>query len=615
MANIPGESKKNVRSAVRSYLNRDFDAFREAFIKYGRTYFKDAMQDYSESSFGGLMTDLAAYVGDTQAFYLDHMFHETSLETAREFESIERGLKKARVPIIGSSPSVIDQEFLFEVPATTINGIVVPDPTSIPVVRAVGTVISAQSGTSFELTEDIDFTEKDGNGNYLASVKIGQRDVQGKPFSFIMTRNGICISGKRVTETFHMGSFSPFYKHTLGNPNVSEILSVVDDLGNEYYEVNNLSEDTVFKAIPNINYDKEIVKDVLIPFSALYRFVKDTSLGTRQTTLTFGGGDSTNSSVTTLVDPATLALPLYGKRVFNRVAINPNSLLNTKSLGIASPNSTYTITYRYGGGLSHNALRETIRDIQTLNLEFPNNPSTSNAQRVRASADTINRETAKGGEDAPSIDMLKRLAPYFAAAQNRVVVKEDLIARVYTLPTNFGRVYRASVQSNKENPLASSLYILSRNSDKTLTLASDTLKKNIKNYLKTYRLTTDAIDILDGKIINIGVNFKISVDPDENRNIVVMQVVNKIIKFFNSKNFEIDQPLALDDIRNIIYNSPGVMSVIDVQVTVPKTVGTRTYSDVFFDVKASTKNNILFPPKGGIFEVRYPTFDIVGNAV
>jgi hypothetical protein len=94
-----------------------------------------------------------------------------------------------------------------------------------------------------------------------------------------------------------------------------------------------------------------------------------------------------------------------------------------------------------------------------------------------------------------------------------------------------------------------------------------------------------------------------------------MQVVNKIIKFFNSKNFELDQPLALDDIRNIVYNSPGVMSVIDIQVTVPKTVGTRTYSDVFFDAKASTKNNILFPPKGGIFEVRYPTFDIVGIAV
>jgi len=376
-----------------------------------------------------------------------------------------------------------------------------------------------------------------------------------------------------------------------------------------------LAEDTVFRAIPNLNYDNIIVKDVLVPFPALYRFTKETSLGTRQTTLTFGGGDSQNATVTTLIDPASLAIPLYGKRVFNRISINPNSLLNTKSLGIATPNATYTITYRYGGGLNHNVLKETLRTIQSINMEFPNNPSTTNAQRVRASADTINREDAGGGDDAPSVDTLKKLAPFFAASQNRVVVKEDLISRVYTLPSNFGRVYRASIHGIESNPLSSALYILTRDIDKKLTVASDTLKKNIKNYLKTYRLTTDSIDILDGKIINIGVNFKVSVDPDENRNLVVLQAVNRIISLFDVKKFEIDQPLVIDDIRNILYNTPGVLSVVDIQINIPRDTEIKTYSNVSFDPRLSTKNNIVFPPRGGIFEVRYPTSDIVGIAV
>ncbi len=615
MANNVGDTKKNVRTNIRSYLNRDFDQFREAFFRYARTYYKDKIQDFSESSFGGLMMELAAYVGDAQAFYLDHMFHELDLDTARESASIERLLRKDYVPIVGASPSVVEQDLIFTVPATNTNGIVEPDPIALPVVRAIGTILSSQGGVSFELTEDVDFTEEDGNGNLLATVKIATRDQNGIPTSFNVTRQGVFISGKRATETFQMGAFQPYFKYILGNANVTEILSVLDDLGNEYFEVGNLAEDTVFRAVPNLNYDGEIVKNVLVPFSALYRLVTNTDLNTRQVTLTFGGGDSTNTEVTTLVDPASLSIPLYGKRVFNRIAINPNSLLNTKSQGIATPNSTYTVTYRYGGGLQHNAQKETIRDIQSLNIEFPNSPSTTVAQKVRASADTINRDDAKGGDDAPSIDVLKRLAPFFRASQNRVVNKEDLIARVYTLPSNFGRVFRATVHPVEENPLSSALYILSRDSNGHLALSSDTLKKNLKSYLKSFRLTTDAVDILDARIVNIGVSFKISVDPGENRNIVILQAINKLSAFFDLKKFEIDQPIVKSDIHNLLYNTQGVLSVVDIQFTVPVDGSGRDYSEVAFDPKASLKNEILFPPKGGIFEIKYPTSDIVGLAV
>lgn len=615
MSNGTGESKKNVRAAVRSYLNRDFDSFREAFFRYARLYYGDKVQDFSENGFGGLMMELAAWIGDNQAFYLDHLYHEKDLETAREVESIERELRKAGVPIIGAAPAVVDQDFVFEVPAAIVDNQIVPDPTALPIIRSVGTVVSADNGINFELTEDIDFTEVDVNNNLKAKIQISKRDAQGKPTSFLVSRSGYCISGKRVTETFQMGNFQPFYRYTLSNPNVSEIISIVDDLGNEYFEVGSLSEDTVFRAIPNIAYDNEIVKEVLIPYVALYRFTRDTVLGTRQSTLTFGGGNGSDAEISTLIDPGTMAIPLYGKTVFNRVSVNPNSLINTKSLGIATPNSTFTITYRYGGGLQHNAPKETIRAIQSINLDFTNNPQNTVSQRVRSSVATINREKASGADDAPTVDTLKRLAPFFKSSQKRVVAREDLISRVYTLPSNFGRVFRATVHPIENNPLATGLYVLTRDIEGKLTVASDSLKKNIKNYLKTFRLTTDAIEIFDGRIINLGLQIKISVHPDENRNLVVQQVVNKLIKFFNLRKFEMDQLISIDDIRNIAYNTPGVLSIVDIQFTVPKNTENRTYSDVNFDPQSATKKNMLFPPKGGIFEIRYPVYDIVGISV
>ena len=76
-----------------------------------------------------------------------------------------------------------------------------------------------------------------------------------------------------------------------------------------------------------------------------------------------------------------------------------------------------------------------------------------------------------------------------------------------------------------------------------------------------------------------------------------------------------DQLISIDDIRNIAYNTPGVLSIVNIQFTVPKNTENRTYSDVNFDPQSATKKNMLFPPKGGIFEIRYPVYDIVGISV
>ena len=219
------------------------------------------------------------------------------------------------------------------------------------------------------------------------------------------------------------------------------------------------------------------------------------------------------SSDLIIPDPSEAALPLYGKSTFSRFTIDPNNLLKTSTLGSIAPNVTITVNYRAGGGSSHNISARNISEIAYLNLSFPNNPSIAVAAAVRASGDANNNSPAAGGADPPTLSELKLQIPSARNAQSRIVSKQDLLARIYSLPANFGRVYRSSIQSNPDNPNAAKLYILCKNAQNELIFAPDMLKNNIKTYLNQFRMISDAIDILDGQIINLQVNYDITVDP------------------------------------------------------------------------------------------------------
>lgn len=614
------DTKKKISKQIRSrkYLNKDFTSFKQDLLEYARTFFPNANQDFSEASLGGMFLDFAAYVGDVQSFYLDHQFHELDPTTSVENVNIERHLRNAGVPIVGSSPAVVTNTFYIEVPA--VDSPAVPDPDSLPVFHE-GTVCKADNGTLFELTEDLDFGEVDELGNLVAEVTIARRNAQNIPTSFFLTRAGLCISGFRGTETLSVGAFTPFLQYSLTKENITEVISVVDSESNEYYEVEHLSQDTVFKAIANKNEDNQLVEDNIVPIPAPYRFTTDTSLNTRLTTLTFGGGDGESLDNDIIPDPSDFAVPLYGKKTFSRFTIDPGNLLKTQTLGTITPNSTLTITYRYGGGLSHNVIARSIRDITSLRISFPRSPTTAVAQSVRASATVLNLEDAAGGDDPPTVAELKSRIPAVRASQSRIVTKEDLLARIYTMPANFGRVFRAAIHPNPNNPFASRLYVISRNADQQLIVSPDSLKENLARYLNEFRLVSDALDILDAQVINIKVDFSIVVDPSfaTNKNIVLQTVIKRLRDYFRAKNFEMDQPLVLADLQNLIYNNPGVLSVNEVNVTnLFGDVGVsnpREYSRIQYDIETNTDRGIVFGPPGSIFEVKFPEFDIIGSAV
>lgn len=601
----------------RKYLNKDFDGFKADLFEYARVHYPDRIKDFSEASLGGLLLELAAYVGDVQSFYLDHQFHELSAETATESRNIEKLVRDAGVPIVGASPAVCNITFIVEVPVSPGSNPPVPDPNALPIIYA-STFCTAQNGIQFELTEDIDYTDTDRDGNLIAVQQISKRDANNNVSAFFLSRTEVCISGFRGTENFSVGSFAAFLRFTLSKENVTDIIAVNDSLGNKYYQVEYLTQDTVFQTMLNRNEDNELVKENMMLIPAPYRFISETAIDTRLNTLTFGGGSAQSLTDDIIPDPSDFALPLYGKRTFSRFTLNPGNLLQTTTLGVVAPNSTISVTYRYGGGLSHNVGAGSIRGVQNIIIGFPNSPTPTIAAAVRASVDAVNLTDASGGDDAPTLSELKLRVPAARAAQSRIVTKEDLIARVYTMPSNFGRVFRASIRSNPNNPLASLLYIISRNGTGRLTISPDSLKKNLATYLNQYRMISDAIDILDAQVVNIQIQFIIVIDPTFNRNLVLQNVIARLKQYFDIKHFEIDQPIVIDDIRNIIYNNQGVISLQSMSVsnvtTTPAT-GTRAYSNVQFDVQSNTTKGIIIGPPGSIFELRYKDNDIIGSAI
>jgi hypothetical protein len=619
---MPVDTRRTVQQAVRErkYLNKDFDAFRSDLEEYARIFFPDKIQDFSPNGFGGLLIELASYIGDVQSFYLDHQFNEINADTAVEPKNLEKLLREAGVQIVGAAPAVVNTTFYFRIPVGA-NGSW--DTTALPLLKE-GTIVNSNAGVSFQLIDDIDFTvtKSDGKPAAYITYAIGDTDADNNPLNFIFSANGDCLSSVIKTENFSVNGFEAFKKYVLQNKDVTDIVSVVDSDGNNYYEVDFLTQDTVFRSVKNRNpvsatpTNDNYIDSNLEIIPAPFRFYRTTDLATRTTTLTFGGGSGETMDDDIIPDPSEAALPLYGKRTFSRFTIDPNNLLRTSTLGSIAPNVTITITYRAGGGLSHNIPTRSISEIAYLNLTFPNNPSLAIAAGVRASADANNNSPASGGADAPTLNELRIQIPSTRNAQARIVSKEDLLARIYSLPANFGRVYRCSIQNNPDNPNAAKLYILCRNAQNELIFAPDMLKNNLKTYLNQFRMISDAIDILDGQIINLQINYDITVDPTYNRQLVLQNVQAKLINYFNVGNFQMDQPLIFDDIRNIIYNNVGVLAVRNVQITnVTGQVGDRNYSSVRYNINNNLINNsILIPPAGGMWEIKYPSSDIIGRA-
>lgn len=617
---MAGSDNKTVLKSVRqrNFLARDFDGFRSVLLDYARSYYPDRIQDFSESSVGGLFLDMAAYIGDNMSFYMDHLYGELNTDTVVETANIERALNNAGVPIHGAASAVVIVDFYVEIPLLN-DGSLNPDPTLIPTINA-ETTVQAENGTSFTLLEDVKFWYSDPVSGTItvdssADVFNGRR-LLGNVVSKIIKKSGLCCSGVQTTETFSIAAFTKFRKLILSKPDVTQIISVKDGLGNTYYEVDSLSNDVVYRNVLNTTSDSSLVKDNLKVIPAPYRFTKSVSLSNRTCSLMFGGGSADSLEDDIIPDPSEFALALPYSQTFSKISINPQKMLRTSTLGVAAENTSLTVVYRYGGGLSHNCKAGTVKNIGNLVVTFPENPLPGQQAQVRNSIEASNTLPAAGGEDALTSNELLALIPTVKNSQERIVTKEDLLSRVYTMPSNFGRVFRATVTKNPDNPLAARLFIISRDSSSTLITSPDALKINLKRYLNSYRMISDAIDVMDASIINLELNFSIVADPSLNKQLLLQSIISDLKTQFKVTNFHIGQPIVISDVIATIFAREGVIAVDSIKFNnLTGTVKNNMYSPISFNVEQNKRNQILYPGEGSIFEIKYPDINIIGKCI
>ena len=612
--NIKKEIKKNKNF---SYLQRDFKSFRDELVSYAREHYSEKTTDFSEASLAGMFIDLAAYVGDTMSFYLDHQFNETFLDTAIEPINIENLVRLNGVKIRGPSPSSAFIDVTIRVPATTVNGEKVPNPNYLPVIQS-NTTLSSNFGIKFYLIDDLDFSKKDINGNYTFEIENGNMLNNGEILDFLLTKTGYFTSGKTYTEELEIGNEKErFRKIVLEKDNINEIISVVDSEGDLYYEVDFLSQDTVFKRLPNTRSDSNSVPERLQIIHAPKRFVATRSYTSGKITLRFGGGDEELFDSDIIPDPSEHAIQLYGDRKnFNKVAIDPNQFLETSTLGIMPRNTNLTITYRYGGGLADNVPAGDITAVNILFTKFKDNVPFNVASDIRDSMTVFNPRDSFGGENEPSLDDLKISAIFGKTTQNRIVTREDLLANIYTMPSNLGRVFRASIANNPNNPLAARVFILSRDRDGKLIVSHDTLKENLAIYLNKFRIISDAIDIIDGIVINFKINYSVTIESHMRPTSVLQKINTSLKEYFKIENFQIDQPVITGEVENIILNTPGVQSIESLKFTnIHGVYEGNSYSNNSFSFAGNIDRGMIFPPAGGIFELKFPNDNIVGKVV
>ena len=608
-------NKKVSKEQTKNYLAKDFQSFRNDLVQYARNYFVDQNSDFSEASLGGMFVELAAYIGDSMSFYLDNQFNELDPRTAVQTRNIVNHAKNAGVRPTGAAPASVVLKIFIEVPATAnADGTFTPSETALPIVRE-GTSARSTEGVDFSTTEDLDFAERDIFGNLLAASIVSGRDSSGNPTSFILSREVLAVSGRISTITVQVGVPRPFRKVSISERDVSEIISVVDTQNNEYHEVDFLTQNTVFKKTKNMSLDQLEVPSILEIVPAGRRYTKEINFLTATTTLTFGGGDEAQPDDDLIPDPSELALPLFGKKTFTRFAIDPKNLMRTQTLGIAPSNTTLTITFRHGGGRNHNVAAQSINTVENIIADFPGQPDAVVSANVLASFDVTNDSAAGGGAPKPTIDQLRDTIFSSRNEQSRIVSQDDVLARLYTLPSTFGRVYRASLRKSSRNPLASEMFVLSQNKFGELVVAPDSLKKNLSTYLNEFRLISDAIDVLDTTIVNYGVEFSIVAAPNANKQQVVAAVTRELITIVDRKFYQIDQPLIEADFINVIINTPGVLSLTDFTIfNRSGTVSSRNYSNFSYDLQQNKFKGMIVGPPGSIFEMKFPISDILGSA-
>ncbi len=627
------------------YLGRDFDSIKQGLIDFVKTYYPNTYNDFNEASPGMMFLELVAYVGDTLNYYVDSQLKESLLLQATEKKNVlSIAAAMGYKPKI-SVPSNVTLDVYQLMPATGSGVSAKPDTrytlrinpgmqvrstvtTNIPTAAEIVPV-------NFYVQSVVDFAIDTADDPIEYSVYT--IDANGSPEYYLAKKQVNAVSAAPFVTTVAVGAPTKFFKFKIPFDTTPAdfigIDTITDSDGNTWYEVPYLAQDTIFEQVTNTAFndpDAAVYSDEIpyllklkkVPRRFVTRILDD------GIEVQFGAGISNSEDEELLPTPDNIGVNLPTGKIDMDPSIDPNAPGVTKAYGVAPSNTTLTVTYLRGGGVTSNVASNvitTITGVDTSIVNFPTNTPVLNTTILNSLA-VNNPQAATGGRAEETLDEIRQNALKQLSSQNRAVTREDYIIRALSMPPEFGSITKVFITPDEQNnlltgdsgdivanPLAMNMYILGYNENKQITTVNRAVKENLKTYISHYRMLTDSINIRDAYTVNIQVNFDIIPLRDRNANEVLLTCVNAMKDYFNIDKWQINQPIMLSDIYNMLLTQPGVQTVtkIDISNLNDSSLG---YSNIFYGIKQATRNGIIYPSMDPmIFEVKFPDNDIKGR--
>ena len=669
---LNSSTKKSNQGRDIKYLNKDFSKFRENLIEYAKTYFPQTYSDFNESSPGMMFIEMASYLGDVLSYYTDDTLKESLMLYSEDKQNVVALAEYLGYKPKVTSPSIVKLAVYQTVPSTGTGDGVKPDLDYCLRIKEGMVVKSSTSTTSFRTSELLDFAVEDER-----EISIYQTNAGTPTSYLIKKYVNAISAELRTIEFDFGSSPEQFSKVQLGEDNVIDIYDVRDSNGNKWYNVPYLAQEMVYVEYANseqtdkdLSQFKESVPNVLKVIKTSRRFTTKVNED-NTTSLVFGGGNSTSGDELLIPNFKNVGLGLNNSIDKLGASFDPANFLKTKSYGQA-PTGNFTISYLVGGGVQSNVGVGELNNIETIEFDEDNTSFQNNELALyRVSKNSVacdNEETGTGGKGADTIEEIRENALANFGSQNRAVTRKDYQVRALSLPPKFGGIAKAycapdgeldnnspaSILNNqasldefvglveslkdkklseqemkdevtkflgskkgnvneKNNPFAINLYVLGYDSNKNISTLNQAVKENLKTYISEFRMLTDGVNLIDGYVINIGVDFEIRAYGGYNKREVLVKVQQELANYFDIDNWTFNMAINVSEVELLIAGVEGVQSVPKCEIT-NKCLG--NYSEHSYNIEDATKGKMVYPSLDpSVFEVKFPNKDIKGRVV
>ena len=655
-----------------NYLNKDFASLKEALIDFTKTYFPSTYSDFNEASPGMVFIEQAAVLGDLLSFYQDTQLKESMLYYATERKNVMAIAQTMGYKPKVSAPAVTTFKVYQLVPFTGTGSNNKPDSRFyLRIKDGMEIQSTSNSDITFRTLDEVDFSNSTDR-----EIEVYERDaITGEPSRYLITKYVKGISATELETSISFDTSTDYPTAILGDTNIISISSITDEDNNTWYEVPYLAQETIFSEVPNtevntgLNQFVDSVPYILEVRKVPRRFsVRVNSDNTH--TIQFGSGDTNLNDEIILPNSKNIGLGLSNSISRLNTGIDPSNFLKTNTFGVAPVSKTLNIKYLVGGGIESNVNTGDLTTI--INVEYNEDLLSLTDDLLPIYDDTKstvaieNIESATGGRGAESVEEIRQNALGIFGSQNRAVTRQDYMVRALSMPEKYGSIAKvwvspdgdadvnspSSILSNPKklteftnlvqglknksnveiqtelrkylnlntndvsevnNPGAVNMYVLGFDSNKKLTNLNQAVKQNLKTYLAEYRVLTDTVNILNGYVVNIGVDFEIICYSNYNKREVLTACVTELQDYFNIDRWTFNKTINISEIELVLANVEGVVSVPMVKVY---NLCGEPYSTNRYNVDEATKGKIVYPSLDPcVFEVKFPNKDIKGRAL